>query len=243
MLEKVLVLGASGMLGHKIFEVFSKSYDIETWGTVRYHSAKRFQLNASHIIEGVDVLDQDQLQRVLIKIRPTVVINCVGLIKHLVTGRDPLMAIPINSIFPHRLSNLCKLINARLLLISTDCVFSGSKGNYSENDIPDGHDLYGRSKILGEIADQDHVFTLRTSIIGHELNSNKSLVDWFLTQNNSVKGYSKAIFSGFPTVVLAKILLQYVIPHKNLSGLYHISAEPINKFELLKLIEMYIRNR
>jgi len=140
---------------------------------------------------------------------------------------------------PHRLAKLCTLIGARLVHISTDCVFSGEKGGYVESDFTDARDVYGKSKALGEV-DYPHTITLRTSTIGHELNSAYGLLDWFLSQNKSCKGYNRAIFSGVPTVILAQIIRDVVIPHKELSGIHHIAAKSINKYELLKLIaEVY----
>jgi dTDP-4-dehydrorhamnose reductase len=148
---------------------------------------------------------------------------------------DPLLALPINALLPHRLARMAALINARFVHISTDCVFSGKFGNYIESDFPDAEDLYGRSKFLGEV-DYPHAITLRTSIIGHELMGSRSLVNWFLAQKGSVNGFKRAIFSGLPTVVIAKIIRDYVIPHPEIHGLYHVSAEPISKFDLLNLV-------
>ena len=149
-------------------------------------------------------------------------------------ANDPLSALPINAMLPHRLSRLCGLINAKLIHISTDCVFSGRKGMYAETDVSDAEDLYGKSKYIGEVSDQPHVLTLRTSIIGHELGSSSSLIDWFLSQSGTVKGYSKAIFSGLPTVEVARVIVDYVIPNSDLRGLYHLSVEPIDKYSLLR---------
>jgi dTDP-4-dehydrorhamnose reductase len=164
-----------------------------------------------------------------------VVINCVGLVKQLAEADDPLAAIPINSLLPHRLARLCGAAGARLVHMSTDCIFSGAKGMYTEADMPDAKDLYGRSKYLGEV-DYPNAITLRTSIIGHELNSGHSLVGWFLAQQGSVKGFRRAIFSGLPTVELARVIRDHVIPHPEMYGVYHVSADPINKFDLLTLI-------
>jgi dTDP-4-dehydrorhamnose reductase len=179
------------------------------------------------------------LARIFGKVRPDAVINCVGLVKQLAESDDPLLTIPINSLLPHRLAALCRVGGSRLIHISTDCVFSGEKGGYAESDFPDADDLYGRTKLLGEV-NSEHTITLRTSIIGHELAGNRSLVNWFLSQNGPVKGYTRAVFSGLPTVVLAKLIRDVVIPRPELHGLYHIAAKPIAKYELLKLVaEVY----
>jgi dTDP-4-dehydrorhamnose reductase len=168
--------------------------------------------------------------------KPNLIINCVGLIKQISESQNPIQAISINSLLPHRLTALSKLIDARLIHISTDCVFSGNLGGYKESDVPDAEDLYGRSKLLGEI-NSENTITIRTSIIGHEPNSqSRSLVDWFISQRNPVSGYVNAIFSGLPCVELAMIIRDFVLPSNELHGLFHISSEPINKFELLKLI-------
>jgi dTDP-4-dehydrorhamnose reductase len=177
----------------------------------------------------------DSLTHLFAVVHPDVVINCIGLVKQLAEADDPLIAIPINSLLPHRLARLCELAGARLVHMSTDCVFSGEKGMYTEADAADAKDLYGRSKYLGEV-DYPHAITLRTSIIGHELDGARSLIGWFLAQEGSVKGYRRAIFSGLPTVEIARVIRDHVISHPDLHGIYHVSAEPINKFDLLTLV-------
>lgn len=235
---RVLVLGVTGMLGNAVFRVFDADIKHEVWGTLRSGVALRHfpQKNHARLIAGVDVLDHDALVSVLARVRPDVVINCVGLIKQLADAKDPLTALPINAMLPHRLARLCALGGARLIHVSTDCVFSGSKGGYLESDLSDAEDLYGKSKCIGELQDLPHAITLRTSIIGHELGSHFALVDWFLSQRESVKGFSKAVFSGLPTVELARVMKDFVVPHPQLNGLYHVAAEPIAKLDLLQLV-------
>lgn len=234
---KVLILGISGMLGNAIFRHFSDKGLYETWGTLRNKSSMRFFDESLHhnIICDVDVLNMDKLISVLDRVRPNYVINCTGLVKQLSTINDPLITLPLNALFPHQLARLCEPNNTRVLQISTDCVFSGNKGNYVESDISDALDLYGKSKWIGELQYPNTV-TIRTSIIGHELESAHSLVDWFLTQEDSCQGYTRAIFSGFPTIVLASIIHDYICKHPDLSGIYHVAAKPISKFDLLSLI-------
>lgn len=235
---RILILGATGMLGSAVLKFFKQRNEHEIWGAVRNPEMRQYLPPAIHgnICSGVDVLDQDALVDVMQKVRPDVVINCVGLIKQLKNADDPLSVLPINAMLPHRLAKLCVLAGARLVHVSTDCVFSGKKGHYKETDLSDAEDLYGKSKYIGELHEQKHAITLRTSIIGHELNSKYALVDWFLSQENAVKGYTKAIFSGLPTVELARVIHDYVLPNPELHGLYHVSAQPIAKFDLLKLI-------
>lgn len=234
---KILVLGVSGMLGNAVFRYCSEDSQHNVVGSARSDGVRRnFPPElAQRIVVGTDVDNQDSLALLFSRVKPDVVINCVGLIKQLADANDPLQAIPINSLLPHRLARLCDIAGARLIHISTDCVFSGSKGNYLESDASDAKDLYGRSKFLGEV-DYPHCITLRTSIIGHELNSAKSLVGWFLAQQGTVKGYTKAIFSGLPTIELAHVIRDVVLPQPALHGLYHVAAEPINKFDLLTLV-------
>jgi dTDP-4-dehydrorhamnose reductase len=235
---QILILGVTGMLGNAVFRVFSGDAAHQIWGTLRSGSALRHfpEQSRPQLLAGVDVLDQDALVAAIARVRPDVVINCVGLIKQLADAKDPLTALPINAMLPHRLARLCALAGARLIHVSTDCVFSGRKGLYLESDESDAEDLYGKSKHIGELHDLPHAITLRTSIIGHELGSSYALVDWFLSQQGSVKGFTKAIFSGLPTVELARVMKDFVIPHPQLNGLYHVAAAPIDKFELLSKV-------
>lgn len=232
------------MLGNAMFRVLSEDTDLSVYGTARSESARcRFPDKlSSQIVVGTDVESNDSLIKAFATVQPDVIINCVGLVKQLADANDPLQAVPINTLLPHRLAALCQATGARLVHISTDCVFSGRKGNYLETDFPDAYDLYGRSKLLGEV-DYPHAITLRTSIIGHELSGNRSLVNWFLSQQGSVKGFTRAIFSGLPTVELSTVVRDIVLPRKDLCGLYHVSAKPINKFALLQMIaKVYGKN-
>ncbi|QWD28828.1 SDR family oxidoreductase [Polynucleobacter paneuropaeus] len=234
---KIMVLGVSGLIGSTVFRVLSKNTNWDVFGTIRDGGWREFfaQPICEHLISGVDLLQQDVLVEIFDRIRPNVVINCAGLTKHKFGSENPLVSIPINSLFPHRLAHLCKLAGARMIHVSTDCVFSGTKGNYLENDFPDATDIYGKSKVLGEV-NYPNTITLRTSTIGHELAGKHGLLDWFLSQKVSCKGFAQAIFSGLPAVVFAEVIRDFVIPNDKLSGLYHVAARPINKYELLGLI-------
>lgn len=234
---KVLVLGVSGMLGNAMFRKLSEGAEIDIVGTARHSSASRYFAPelADKIIAGVDVDNQDCLARVFAQVKPQVVVNCIGQIKQLAAANDPLQALPVNAMLPHRLAKLCDFGGARLIHISTDCVFAGSKGNYRESDPADATDLYGISKHLGELS-YSHTVTLRTSIIGHELSSSHALLGWFLAQDVQVKGYTKAIFSGLPTVELAWLIREIVLRVPDLSGVYHVASAPISKYDLLMLI-------
>jgi dTDP-4-dehydrorhamnose reductase len=232
-----MVLGVNGLIGNTVFRVLSDSLGPNVYGTLRSDIFKSKFSNESlgQLISGVEIYHIEDVVRVLNDVKPSVVINCIGATKHIKEGNDSIKAVELNSIWPHKLSALCELIGSRLIHISTDCVFSGKKGMYTEQDLPDANDVYGRSKVLGEVFGGNSL-TLRTSTIGHELNTNFGLLNWFLSQENSCNGYSKAVFSGMPTVTFAEVIRDYVINDSSLSGLYHIAAEPINKYELLKLI-------
>lgn len=235
---KVLVLGASGMLGNAMLSILAEKPSLTVIGSVRSPSSKRLfpDVLQKLIVSGADADNLDSVYSLMSDIKPDVVINCVGLIKQLKNSDDPLQILPVNSLFPHRLAKLCELSGARLVHISTDCVFSGTRGDYSENDSSDANDLYGKSKFLGEVHSSNSI-TLRTSIIGHELSSSNGLVEWFLSQNNQVQGYVNAIFSGLPTVELARIIRDVILIRPELSGLYHLASKPISKYDLLELIK------
>jgi len=234
---RILVLGASGMLGHSIIRVFNEIETLEVFGTVRSEKIKKYFPSsiASRLIVNHDVTIDTNLVKILRRVNPQVVINCVSLSKQLLRSADPLLMIPLYALLPHRLSRFCKDIDARLINISSDAVFSGEKGGYTEQDPSDTNDIYGNSKFLGE-THEEHTLTIRTSIIGHELQSNNGLVEWFLLQKKQCECFSNAIFSGFPTVVLAQIIRDVIIPRPDLYGVYHIAAQPISKCALLRLI-------
>lgn len=238
---KVLVLGASGMIGSTVLRVLSEKTELQVFGSVRDLAVKQFFSTAigERLFAAGDAANQDCLIDLFGEVRPDVVINCIGITKHKPASEDALKSIPINALLPHRLAALCKITSARLIHVSSDCVFSGEKGNYVEEDFADGRDLYGQSKAMGEVRYANSI-TLRTSTIGHELDSQYGLLDWFLAQEGRCNGYTRAKFSGLPTVVFAQIIRDVVIPRPHLSGLYHVAAKPIAKSELLKLIaEIY----
>ena len=234
---RVVILGGAGMLGHKLWQVYRNRFD--TWATVRstYREYARYNLfDRQRLLEGVNAFDFDTVVKALASVRPDVVINCTGIIKQLAAAKDPIVSLTINSLFPHRLANLCRAAGARLIHISTDCVFSGRKGRYTEDDVSDAEDLYGRSKFLGEI-NGPGCLTLRTSIIGRELQTTNGLVEWFLSnQGGRVRGYTRAIYSGFTTLSLAEIIANVIENYPDLSGVYHVAAEPISKYDLLCLL-------
>ncbi len=233
---KVLVLGAGGMIGNAMFRVLSENSALEVFGTLRsvtdtayFHPELR-----PHLFTEVDVAVPDVLAQILIVARPEVVINCIGLTKHVAGGNASSSAIAMNALLPHKVAMLCALSGARLIHVSTDCVFSGDRGMYCESDIPDAADVYGRSKQLGEVIAEGSV-TLRTSTIGHEFRTRHGLLEWFLSQTKC-KAYTRAIFSGVSSVVLARIVGDIIIPDPTLSGLYHVAGPAIAKSDLLQLV-------
>ena len=234
----ILVLGITGMLGSTLFKILSKEKKWQVLGTARNKAALKYFPPAlsKNIITGVQADNFEALTDLLTLKQPDLVINCIGLVKQKLAASQALEAVPLNTLLPHHLAQITKKIKSRLILISTDCVFSGQKGNYKESDTPDCTDLYGQSKLGGEVTNLKHVLTIRTSIIGHELNSQQSLLDWFLNQKKVVPGYTQAIFSGLPTDELSIFIRDLIIPNKELRGLYHISAKPISKYHLLNLI-------
>ena len=238
MKKKVLILGGTGMLGHVLFSQYSERDDLDVYATVRSTEGveKWFAPTCmKRLQKGVDAHNFDTIVRAVATAKPDVVINCIGLIKQLPIANDPLSAISINSLLPHRISLLCKAAGLRMIHISTDGVFDGKKGGYTEKDEVNISDIYGMTKFLGEVS-YPHCLTLRTSIIGHELKKKTGLVEWLLSQKEKVRGYTKAIYSGLPTIELAEIISDYILPNDSLSGIYHVSSEPISKYELLRLI-------
>ncbi len=232
---KVLILGGNGMFGSMVATVLAAHRDYKVEQTMR--SGARMHAGVANVpTHRCDVLDTDAIVRVLVEVRPDCVVNCTGLIKQRPESANVLAIFPINALFPHRLARLCDGIGARLIQFSTDCVFSGKTGSYADDSPADTRDNYGLSKWIGEVRDQKHVLTLRTSIIGHEAGGTYQLVDWFLAQEGTISGYRRAIFSGFPTVEIGRILADYVLPKNDIHGVYNISAEPVSKYDLLRLV-------
>jgi dTDP-4-dehydrorhamnose reductase len=228
----VLVLGASGMIGRTMFRILSQESGWHVSGSIRskgYEGAVQ-----GKVFTDIDLINSDHLVKLFNKAKPDVVVNCAGLTKHVPEGNDPISALNMNALLPHRLAAQCSVAGARLIHISTDCVFSGRSGSYQENDETDALDVYGKTKALGEVTSENSI-TLRTSTIGHEYRTSWGLLEWFLAQKEC-KGFKHAIFSGLPTVELARVVRDIVIPNSSLTGLYNVGAKPIDKFSLLNLI-------
>jgi dTDP-4-dehydrorhamnose reductase len=239
---KILVIGGGGMLGHKLVQTFNDQFDVWTTLKRKFSDYEKYGIfDENKTIEAVDIEEFESVENVVKKIKPQVIINAVGIIKQLPSSKNVVKTLSINSIFPHKLVEVADRYSAKLIQISTDCVFDGEKGNYTEEDVSNATDVYGKSKNLGEIVGAN-CLTLRTSIIGRELQTSHSLVEWFLSsRGKKIKGFSNAIYSGFPTIVLADIIADLIHNHKDVAGLYHVSSEPINKLELLKLLNKAYR--
>jgi dTDP-4-dehydrorhamnose reductase len=241
---KILILGISGMLGHRIFKQLTSNPLLEVYGTLRRRKNNFFaykdQINRR--IFEIDVSDFLDFSFLISNLKPNIIINCIGIIKQNVLSDNLQDSLTINSLFPHKLASLAFKNGSRVIHISTDCVFSGKKGGYVEEDLSDVSDSYGISKFLGELH-YPHTITLRTSIIGHEIDTNVGLLEWFLSQDNEINGYSKAVFSGFTTNELSKVIEKHLLFNCQLSGLYHLATRPIDKFNLLCMIkEIYKKN-
>jgi dTDP-4-dehydrorhamnose reductase len=237
---RILVFGGSGMLGHKLVQRLGREFEV--WCTLRsgFDQVEKYGIvDRKRTLENVDVTDISQVRGAIEHAAPEVVINAVGLIKQVPAASDVIQVLAVNSVFPRLLGSLSAQYGFRLITFSTDCVFSGVKGSYVESDPSDAQDLYGMSKFLGEVS-EGNCLTLRTSIIGRELGTHHSIVEWFLSnRGGSVKGYVNAIYTGFPTVVIADIVADVLSKHHDLSGVYHVSSEPISKFDLLNLLNRH----
>jgi len=216
--ERILILGITGMLGHTLYKEMLKQNKYQTYGTTRNSVGLEnyfTQEERNFIRGGVDADNFDTVIRAIASVQPNIIINCIGIIKQRPIAGDPLVAITVNAQLPHRISLVARGANARLIHISTDCVFNGKKGNYTELDSSDAKDLYGRTKFLGEVS-YPHCVTIRTSIIGHELKTEFSLMDWFMSQEREVNGFTKAIYSGFTTIEMANIISNYVVANNKI---------------------------
>jgi dTDP-4-dehydrorhamnose reductase len=235
---RILILGGDGMLGHKVFQRLQTR--LETYVTFRDTDGSwtQYPLYAKtdriYTFGGIDALDIGSLQKLMKQVKPAGVINCIGIVKQRDEAKAAIPSIQVNALFPHQLADLCAQTGARLIHLSTDCVFSGRKGDYSESDLPDPKDLYGRSKLLGEL-DRQGSLTLRTSIIGWELKNHASLLGWFAAQRGStIKGYRHAIYTGLATTTLADLIGYLLESKQDLSGLYQVASSPVTKYDLLQ---------
>lgn len=232
---KLLILGVSGLIGHKLLQELS--VDHEVFGTLHKTKAQYNNLTLfanSNIIEGVDVLNFEKLTGVLQAINPDVVLNCVGITKRKINRNNTQEVIETNAVFPHKLANWAKNHNKRVIHFSSDCVFNGKVGNYTEESLTTAEDLYGRTKALGEIQ-CSHTLTIRSSFIGQELFDKTELLDWVLTQDGKqIKGFKNVLYSGVSTIFMAKVVNDIISNYPQLSSLYQLAPEvPISKYDLI----------
>jgi dTDP-4-dehydrorhamnose reductase len=226
------------MLGHKLCQVIGPAF--ETFATFRTTPPNLADVFAHvHPIEGVSADDFASVAAAIRRVRPGYVINAIGVVKQREEAKQAIPSISLNALFPHQVAAVCREVSARLVQISTDCVFSGLKGHYTEADIPDPVDLYGRSKLLGEV-DDESALTVRTSIVGRELGARRGLVEWFLGQaGGHVRGYANAIYSGLTTLALSHVVAD-IIRAAPIRGIWHVSSDPVSKYDLLlKLNEAF----
>ncbi len=237
---RILVVGASGMLGHEAIRVLAA--DFEVWGACRDPGAlPDLGVPAERLLGGLDATDGAAAYALVGRVKPDLVLNAVGIVKQLAAAKAAIPSITVNSLWPHVLADACATHGARMVHVSTDCVFSGARGGYVESDVPDASDLYGRSKLLGEVTDRDNVVTLRTSIVGWQLGEPTGLVGWFAAhRGEALKGFTRAIFSGLTTHALTGVIRDVVLPNEGLSGLWHVSAAPIDKYALLTMLAAHL---
>jgi len=234
---RILILGGDGMLGHQLFKYLKDQHEVKVTLSQNITSYREYGMfHGDNSYARIDVRYIESLIEVLADFHPHAVINCIGIIKQRPEAKENELSLAVNSLLPHRLAVLCKAAGARLVHMSTDCIYSGKKGNYAEADLSDAEDLYGKSKFLGEVSSTNCI-TLRTSIIGRELSRKKSLLEWLFAQKGTIKGYRKAIFSGFTTIEMSRIIEKMLLEYPNASGLYHVSSKPISKYDLLCLIK------
>ncbi|MET3900820.1 dTDP-4-dehydrorhamnose reductase [Devosia sp. UYZn731] len=230
---RVLILGGDGMLGHRLLLELSPRHEVVC--TLRRDLAEYHQFgifNDQNSLTGIDARDTERLIEAIGTVRADVVVNAIGIVKQQPTSSDVLQSLEINAVLPHRLAAACQQSGARLIHISTDCVFAGDRGAYSEDDVADAIDTYGRTKHLGEVGGNNCV-TLRTSMIGLELHRKRSLVEWYLAQRGTIRGFSRAIYSGLTTPELGRVIDMLITRFPDLSGVYQVVSEPISKFDLL----------
>ena len=232
---RVLILGGTGMLGHRLWMDLSPAHEVHV--VIRGQTEQvpmRQELPRDRLHAGIDAVRFDRLMETIRLVQPDVVVNCVGVVKQSPAAQDPVSALELNSLLPHKLAQACLAVHCRLIHVSTDCVFSGAKGSYSETDLPDPVDLYGHSKLLGEVAGPG-CLTLRTSFVGRELRDGRGLLEWFLAQQGRIRGYMRAVFSGLTTAELSRVIHQRILPRGDLHGIYHVAGAAISKYDLLVL--------
>lgn len=240
---RILILGGDGMLGHRLFLHLLNNHEVKVTLRRELFAYEEFGLfDDGNSYPGVEVRNLDRMLEVMADFRPEAVVNAIGIVKQRPSAKEAIPSLEINALLPHRLAVMCRAAGARLLHMSTDCVFNGRRGNYTEKDIADAEDLYGRSKLLGEVAEPQCI-TLRTSIIGLELSRKGGLIEWFLAQKGEIRGFRQAIYTGLTTAEMSRVIERVLVEHSDLSGVWQVASEPINKYDLLvRLVEVLGRD-
>tara|TARA_B100000989_G_C19515946_1_gene461651 strand:- start:1430 stop:2311 length:882 start_codon:yes stop_codon:yes gene_type:complete len=239
---RILILGGSGMLGHTFFKVWKANSEVKVTLRKRLEDYEHNQIfGIGEYFEGIDLRRLDTLRDVIISYKPDCIVNCSGVTKQICNEFNQEDVFTLNALLPHKLAGLCDNFGTRLIQLSTDCIYSGKKGNYNESDISDAEDLYGKSKYQGEL-NKTNSLTLRKSSIGLELGNKHGLVEWFLNQKGSILGFDKAIYSGFSSIHLAGLIESIIFDSPDLQGIYNIASKPISKYYLLSSLQERIDN-
>lgn len=237
--KRILIIGGGGTLGHKLWQFLPTKFS-STYVSIRKPKAyyeKSGLFNGSNVVDSLDLRDFGQLKVALKEIRPSVIVNCAGVTLRSKEAEDRLSNIAVNSLLPHMLAKWCAENVARLIHFSTVCVFDGRLGNYDEDSPPDARDIYGMTKMLGDV-DVPCALTLRSSFIGREIFGGTELLEWFLAQKGKrVSGFSKALFTGLTTNRLAILVAELIKKFPDLNGLYNVSSETVSKYDLLNLMK------
>ena len=221
------------MLGHQLLKSWMGRHDVRVTVRGPLSAYSRHGLfHNENTYPNVDVLETDRLLEVLGEFRPDAVVNCVGIIKQRSAAKEAIPSLEVNSLLPHRLRLICAAAGARLVHLSTDCVFNGKRGMYRQTDPADAEDLYGLSKYLGEVS-AGPAITIRSSIIGLELSRKQSLIEWFLAQSGAIRGFTRAIYTGVTTAEMARVIEHVLTREPDLHGVWQVASPPINKHELL----------
>jgi dTDP-4-dehydrorhamnose reductase len=242
-MTRILILGATGLLGHKLWQRLPAQFP-ETFAAVRRSSdalGKFAMFSGNRVVEGIDALDFSNIEHVLNDIQPSVVVNTIGVTKRKESATDPVASIELNALLPHRLVRWAARNNARVINFGTDCVFSGRLGHYTEDSLTDAEDLYGRTKALGEIRGE-HGLTIRSSFIGRELGGRTELLEWALAnRGRTIRGFRRAMYSGVSTIFLTRVVGDIIERLPGMCGLYQLAGDTISKYDLIAMVNEVFR--
>lgn len=235
---RILVLGGTGLIGNRLTRQLRQNADVYASTRTSLVEMPMLEniLEPNKWIFGLDATDFQFLESEIKRLKPDVIVNCLGVVKHQINPKNAEATILLNSVLPWRLSGIAEKYDFKLIHLSTDCVFSGETGNYKESSSPDAVDLYGRSKILGEL-NNAHVLTIRTSFVGREIKTFANLFEWVQRcQTTRITGYKRAIYSGLTTQAISEVIEKLIFDFSALTGLWHVSSEPISKYDLICML-------